>query len=98
MQLGFIGVGNIGTPMCRHLIEAGHAVLACDVTPDILARLVSRGAQRAERPRARAQACNIVFASPPAPLEIEQVALGTDGIIAADRPEFIFDDLSTDSP
>jgi 3-hydroxyisobutyrate dehydrogenase-like beta-hydroxyacid dehydrogenase len=31
MQLGFIGAGNIGTPMCRHLIEAGHTVLVYDV-------------------------------------------------------------------
>jgi 3-hydroxyisobutyrate dehydrogenase-like beta-hydroxyacid dehydrogenase len=28
MQLGFIGVGNIGTPICRHLVEAGHTILA----------------------------------------------------------------------
>jgi 3-hydroxyisobutyrate dehydrogenase-like beta-hydroxyacid dehydrogenase len=40
MQLGFVGVGNIGTPMCRHLIEAGHTVLAYDVSANHLARIV----------------------------------------------------------
>lgn len=98
MQLGFIGVGNIGTPMCRHLIEAGHTVLVYDVNPSHMARMVSLGAQQAESPKAVAQACNIVFSSLPGPQEIEQVALGANGIIAAARPGLIFVDLSTNSP
>jgi hypothetical protein len=32
MQPGFIGVGNIDTPMCRHLIETGHTIMAHDVS------------------------------------------------------------------
>ncbi len=98
MQLGFIGVGNIGTPMCRHLIEAGHTVLVYDVNPSHMARMVSLGAQQADSPKAVAQACNIVFSSLPGPREIEQVALGANGIIAAARPGLIFVDLSTNSP
>jgi 3-hydroxyisobutyrate dehydrogenase-like beta-hydroxyacid dehydrogenase len=80
MQLGFIGVGNIGTPMCRHLIEAGHTVIAYDVQSTHLARIVSLGAQSAESPKAVAQQCDIVFSSLPGPREIEQVVLGDDGI------------------
>src|SRR5215471_14135706 len=98
MQLGFIGVGNIGTPMCRHLIEAGHTIIAYDVNPSNLARIVSLGAQSAASPKAVAQACNIVFSSLPGPREIEQVVLGPDGISAAARPGLIFVDLSTNSP
>ncbi len=98
MQLGFIGVGNIGTPMCRHLIEAGHTVLAYDVSANNLARIVNLGAQAAESPRAVAQACDIVFSSLPGPKEIEQVALGEDGIIEAARPGLIYVDLSTNAP
>jgi 3-hydroxyisobutyrate dehydrogenase len=98
MQLGFIGVGNIGTPMCRHLIEAGHTVLAYDIQASNLARMVNLGAQRAESPKAVAQACDIVFSSLPGPREIEHVALGADGIIAAARPGLIYVDLSTNAP
>lgn len=98
MQLGFIGVGNIGTPMCRHLIEAGHHVLVYDVHPSNLARMVNLGAQAADSPQAVAQACDIVFSSLPGPREIEQVALGEKGIIAAARPGLIYVDLSTNSP
>lgn len=98
MQLGFIGVGNIGTPMCRHLIEAGHTVVAYDVNPSHLARIVSLGAQASDSPKAVAQAGAIVFSSLPGPREIEQVALGPDGIIEAARPGLLFVDLSTNAP
>ncbi len=98
MRLGFIGVGNIGTPMCRHLIEAGHEVLVYDVHASNLARMVSLGAEAAASPRAVAQACNVVFSSLPGPREIEQVALGADGIIAAARHGLIYVDLSTNAP
>lgn len=98
MQLGFIGVGNIGTPMCRHLIEAGHTVIAYDVSPSNLSRIVSLGAQAADSPRTVAASCNIVFSSLPGPKEIELVALGADGIITAARPGLIYIDLSTSFP
>lgn len=98
MQLGFIGVGNIGTPMCRHLIEAGHTVVVYDVNASHLARMVSLGAQQAASPKAVAQACEIVFSSLPGPREVEQVALGQDGIIEAARPGLIYVDLSTNFP
>jgi 3-hydroxyisobutyrate dehydrogenase len=98
MQLGFIGVGNIGTPMCRHLIDAGHTVLAYDINTSNLARMVNLGAKKAESVRAVVQSCAIVFSSLPGPREIEQVALGEDGIIAAARPGLIYVDLSTNAP
>jgi 3-hydroxyisobutyrate dehydrogenase len=98
MQLGFIGVGNIGTPMCHHLLQAGHTVLVYDVNASNLARMVNLGAQQAESPRAVAQACDIVFSSLPGPREVEQVALGHDGIIAAARPGLLYVDLSTNFP
>ncbi|GIX46282.1 MAG: hypothetical protein KatS3mg131_0493 [Candidatus Tectimicrobiota bacterium] len=67
MQLGFIGVGNIGTPICHHLIKAGHRVIAYDVNPAHLARIVNLGAQAADSPQAVAQACDLVFTSLPGP-------------------------------
>ena len=98
MQLGFIGVGNIGTPMCNHLLQAGHTVLVYDVNAAHLARMVNLGAQAAASPQAVAHACDIVFSSLPGPREVEQVALGTDGIIAAARLGLIYVDLSTNFP
>lgn len=83
MQLGFIGVGNIGTPVCRHLIEAGHTVMAYDVSEANLSHIINLGAQAADSPKAVAQAYEVVFSSLPGPCEVEQIALGEDGIITA---------------
>lgn len=98
MQLGFIGVGNIGTPMCHHLLQGGHTVLVYDINASHLARMVNLGAQAASSPKAVAQACDIVFSSLPGPREVEHVALGADGIIEAARPGLIYVDLSTNFP
>jgi 3-hydroxyisobutyrate dehydrogenase-like beta-hydroxyacid dehydrogenase len=98
MQLGFIGVGNIGTPICHHLLKAGHTVLAYDVDTGNLARMVNLGAEPAPNPKAVAQACEIVFSSLPGPREVEHVALGTDGLVEAARPGLIYVDLSTNFP
>jgi len=98
MQLGFIGVGNIGTPMCHHLLQGGHSVLVYDVHASNLARMVNLGAQPAASPKAVAQGCEIVFSSLPGPREVEEVALGVHGIIEAARPGLIYVDLSTNFP
>lgn len=98
MQLGFIGVGNIGTPMCHHLLNAGHAVLVYDIDPSNLARMVNLGAQQAESPKAAAEVCDIVFSSLPGPREVEEVALGARGLIEGARPGLLYADLSTNFP
>jgi 3-hydroxyisobutyrate dehydrogenase-like beta-hydroxyacid dehydrogenase len=44
MQVGFIGIGRMGTAMARNLMKAGHSVLAWDVSQSALARIKSDGA------------------------------------------------------
>ena len=44
MQVGFIGVGRMGTAMARNLMKAGHKVLAWDVSKASLDRIKSDGA------------------------------------------------------
>jgi len=43
VQLGFIGIGNIGTPMCHHLLQAGHTILVYDINFMRQARARGRG-------------------------------------------------------
>lgn len=76
MQLGFVGAGNLGTLICRHLIEAGQTVMAYEVSEAHLSRSANLVAQAADRPKAMAQACEVVCSSLPGPREVEQVALG----------------------
>ena len=45
MDIGFIGLGNMGGPMARRLIEAGHKLVVYDTRNDAVAPLVALGAQ-----------------------------------------------------
>ena len=98
MQLGFIGVGNIGTPICQHLINAGHNISAYDIDRENLEYIASLGAKPSDTPRQVAELSDIVFSSLPGPKEIEDVVLGTDGIITAQKPGLMYADLSTNNP
>ena len=46
MKIGFIGLGNMGNPMARNLVKAGHVVKGYDVVPALLDRAVSQGVAR----------------------------------------------------
>src|SRR6185437_6891259 len=51
MEIGFIGLGNMGRPMARRLIEAGHALVVYDTRNDAVAPLVALGAKVASSPQ-----------------------------------------------
>src|SRR5215471_19282672 len=50
-DIGFIGLGNMGFPMVRRLIEAGHTVIALDLRKDVMDRAVALGAKAAASPK-----------------------------------------------
>lgn len=63
--VGFIGLGNIGNPMSRRVLGAGYALVAYDVNPEALERLVQAGARAADSPKAVAvQARKICLSLP----------------------------------
>ncbi len=98
MKLGFIGVGNMGGPMCRNLIKKKFQVVVCDLDAAAVARCVALGATTAKSAKEVAAQSDVVFASLPGPVEIEAVALGPGGILEGAHPGMIYVDLSTNSP
>lgn len=98
MRLGFIGTGNIGLPICTHLVGKGHEVLAFDLDPQALARAVSAGARAVDAPVAAARQADVVFTCLPGPAEVEAVVLGADGIVQAARDGLVLVDLTTNFP
>ncbi|MBN8919533.1 MAG: NAD(P)-dependent oxidoreductase, partial [Rhizobiales bacterium] len=94
MEVGFIGVGRMGLQMARHLIEAGHNVLAFDNSPDALARAAALGAETAASPAEVASRVETVLASLPTPDIVKAVATGDNGVIHGSRVKR-FVDLST---
>ena len=95
MKLGFVGVGKMGRPMVGHLLKAGHAVAACDLSPALVDAVVALGATRAATPAEAAREAEIVFSSIPDDAALRKAA---DGVLGGARPGTIFVDTSTVSP
>ncbi len=94
MDIGFIGLGNMGQPMARRLIEAGHKLVIYDTRNDAVAPLLALGAQIASSPADVADRVETVMASLPEPSIVTKVATGAGGVIEGKRIKR-FIDLST---
>lgn len=93
-MVGFVGVGRMGGPMVRRLLEAGFDVTIYDKSEAVISPLVEKGARRADSPVAVASAAEIVLVSLPTPPIVEAVALGPKGIGDGTKVK-IFIDVST---
>ena len=94
MDIGFIGLGNMGQPMARRLIEAGHKLIVYDTRNDAVAPLVALGAQVGVFAADVADRVETVMASLPSLQISEKVATGEGGVIHGKRVKR-FIDLST---
>ena len=94
MEIGFIGLGNMGFPMARRLIEAKHQVTVFDTRKEVVDKLVAMGAQGSSSTRDIADRCETVLASLPSLQASLEVATGAGGVIEGKRVKR-FVDLST---
>ena len=95
--IGFIGTGNIGNPMARNLIEAGHQLVIYDLRPEVMENLLELGAESAESCEEVAARCSVVFTSLPGPPEVEEAITGVEGILEGGLIGTIHVDLSSNS-
>src|SRR3984957_13888603 len=96
MKVGFIGVGNMGGPMCRNIIRnTNHDVVVFDLNPAAIEACTALGATAGTSVAQVAADCEVVFTSLPMPRNVEEVAAG---IAATARPGAVYIDLSTNSP
>ena len=94
MDIGFIGLGNMGFPMARRLIEAKHQLIVFDTRKEAADRLVAMGATAASSPKEVADRVESVMASLPSLQASLEVATGHHGVIEGHRVKR-FVDLST---
>ena len=85
MEIGFIGLGKMGFPMARRLVEAGHQLIVFDQRKEAVDGLVALGAQAATSPKDAADRAENVFASLPSLQASLDVATGKDGVIEGKR-------------
>ena len=99
MNIGFLGLGNMGGPMALNLLKAGHSLTVFDLSPASLARLVEAGATAATSPAAIAQSdAELIISMLPAAAHVKSVYLGDNGLLAHVQPGVLLIDCSTIDP
>ncbi|MBT5277599.1 NAD(P)-dependent oxidoreductase, partial [Ilumatobacter sp.] len=92
--IGFIGLGNMGGPMCERLLAAGHQVIAFDLDDAKVAHAAAHGARPAESAADCAARADVLLTSLPRPDHVEAVMV-TAGALAALRAGSLWVDLTT---
>ena len=98
MRLGFIGLGTMGRPMARHLMDGGHAMAVYARRAASARPLADAGAAVCATPAAVAERSKVVFTMVTGTRDVEQVVLGPDGVIHGARRGTLVIDMSTIDP
>lgn len=97
-NLGFVGLGVMGSQMVNRLLGKGHTVTGYNRTRSKAQWLIERGMKWADSPRAVAGASDVTFAMVTNSAALQSIAEGPDGILAGLSKGKIFVDMSTVSP
>src|SRR5262245_60108506 len=96
--VGFIGLGIMGRPMAKNLLKAGYPLVVHSRSQGPVDELVAAGAKRASSSKEVAGQCEVLITMLPNSPDVEQVALGKDGVVEGARKGLLFLDMSTISP
>ena len=97
-SVGFIGLGNMGTGMANNIQQAGYPMVVFDIREAATRQFLEAGARLASSPAEVANISEVTFTSLPGPREVEQVAVGSEGVLGGIKPGSIFVELSTSRP
>ena len=97
-RVGFVGLGIMGTPMTRNLIEAGFELVLYNRTREKAEALAERGAEVTASPREVAEKSDVAITMLPGPPEVEELVAGEGGLLDGARGGSLLVDMSTSSP
>jgi 2-hydroxy-3-oxopropionate reductase len=97
-RIGFIGLGIMGRPMARHLVDAGLPLTVHSRSRGPVDELVEAGASRAGSPSEVAAASDVVITMLPDTPDVEQVLFGPDGVASAAAAGSLVIDMSSIEP
>ncbi len=98
MDIGFVGLGNMGGPMAVNMAKNGHKLTVHDLRKESAIELLEMGAEWSDTPKGVVGKNEVVFTSLPVPRDVETVVLGENGIVEGTNGDNIYVDLSTNSP
>lgn len=96
-DIGFIGLGNMGGPMAKNLVAAGHRVKGFDLVPAALEAAAAAGIETVGTIAGAAGGVSVVITMLPAGAHVREVYQGDDGVIAsADAGSLLIDSSTID--
>ena len=98
MKIAFIGLGNMGAPMARNLLKAGHALTVFDLSAQAVGALVEAGAAAAASPKEAVTGAETVITMLPAAAHVRHVLTAADGVLAGIAKGVPIIDSSTIDP
>ncbi|GAA1244294.1 2-hydroxy-3-oxopropionate reductase [Pseudonocardia aurantiaca] len=96
--IGFIGLGIMGGPMAANLLKAGYPVVGYDVVPAALEKFTAAGGKAADSVAAVAAESDVVITMLPDSPFVEEVVLGSGGVLEHAKPGLLLIDMSTIRP
>ena len=97
-KIGWIGTGVMGRSMAGHLLKSGCPVSVFTRTREKAADLLKAGAVWCSTPAEAARGADVIFTMVGFPSDVEQVYLGTDGILSGARAGSLVCDMTTSEP
>ena len=98
LHIGFIGIGVMGKSMARNLIEAGYPVSVYSRTKSKCEPLLAEGAKWQETPAMITQEADVIITMVGYPSDVEQLYLGTEGLINQAKIGTYLIDMTTSAP
>ena len=98
LRIGYIGLGLMGKSMARNILKAGYPLVVHNRSQGAVDELCKEGAIRATNPAEIAGQVDVIFTNLPDSPDVEEVALGVNGILAGAHDELLFIDNSTIKP
>jgi len=97
-QIGFVGLGTMGSRMARNLLKTGFPLIAYDIVADRAQTLVAAGARSAPGLPEIAAASDVIIMMLPSSPDVREVVVGAGGLVHHIRPRTILIDMSTIEP
>ena len=97
-RVGWIGIGIMGAPMCRHLLQAGYRMSIHTRDKTKASQLLAAGAAWAESPAAVTEQTDVVITMVGFPTDVRDVYLGATGVLSKVRPRMVLVDMTSTEP
>ena len=98
MQVGYLGVGNMGQPMAGKLLDGGHGLVVFDISEAAMEPLLLRQARRAGSPKDVGDQCEIVVVSLPTLAAFRAAVLGPEGLAAGQAMKVLLNTCTVGVP